>query len=392
MSFNETVLIAGAGIGGLALGDALQRAGIKYEIFERAATMREVGAGILVQAGAMRALRQLGLEANVLNAGYALERGTGQNVAGTVLSTTPFADLGAPTVAIHRGRLHTVLLGALDAQRLHLGRAVRGFEQDEQGVRAVFEDGSRSTSGGLLVGADGLRSAVRAQLFGDSAPRYAGYTSYRGVAPCAGLAPKEIIEIWGRGLRFGAVSLGPDETYWFAVANAPAGERDADPRATVLTRFARFAEPVLSIVRATPAEAVFRTDIEDRPPIATWSRDRVTLLGDAAHPTTPNLGQGGSMAIEDAVVLAHCLSLSATLPDALVAYEHARVARTMTIVNASFRFGRLAQMENGFACWLRDLALRSTPQSVIRRQMRENAAFSLPELPSAQHIRMLPNP
>jgi 2-polyprenyl-6-methoxyphenol hydroxylase-like FAD-dependent oxidoreductase len=378
MSFDETVLIAGAGIGGLALGAALQRARIRYEIFERVTTLREVGAGILVQAGAMRALRHIGLESEVVSLGCQLERGTGRNVAGALLSTTPFAGLGAPTVAIHRARLHSALLGALDKDRVHLGRKIQSFVQDEHGVRALFEDGSRSPVGGLLIGADGLRSAVRGQLLGDAPPRYAGYTSWRGIAPSAGLVPsKEILEIWGRGLRFGAVSLGPAETYWFAVANAPAGEPDADRRATVLARFAHFSGPALALVRATPAESVLRTDIEDRAPIASWSRERVALLGDAAHPTTPNLGQGGSMAIEDAVVLSHCLSTHASVRDALAAYERARVARTTAIVNASWRFGRVAQMEGRLSCWLRDLTLRSTPQSVIRRRLLESASFSL---------------
>jgi 2-polyprenyl-6-methoxyphenol hydroxylase-like FAD-dependent oxidoreductase len=134
---------------------------------------------------------------------------------------------------------------------------------------------------------------------------------------------------------------------------------------------------VLGLVRATPAESVLRTDIEDRKPIPSWSRGRVSLLGDAAHPTTPNLGQGGSMAIEDAVVLAHCLSKNAAAEDALAAYELCRVARTCAIVDASWRFGRLAQAEGRLSCWLRDLALRATPQKVIRSQLLENASFSL---------------
>ncbi len=154
MSFDETVLIAGAGIGGLALGVALQQARIKYEIFERVAILREAGAGILVQAGAMRALRHIGLEAEVMSLGCELERGTGRNVAGTLLSTAPFDELGAPTVAIHRCRLHSALLGGLEKEHVHLGRTIRGFEQDEHGVRARFDDGGRSSVGGLLIGAD----------------------------------------------------------------------------------------------------------------------------------------------------------------------------------------------------------------------------------------------
>src|SRR4051794_38637776 len=118
MSFHETVLIVGGGIGGMALGLALQHAQIKYEIFERASALRGAGAGILVQAGAMRALRHIGMEAEVVSLGCELARGTGRNVAGTLLSTTPLHELGAPTVAIHRGRLQSALFAALDKGHL----------------------------------------------------------------------------------------------------------------------------------------------------------------------------------------------------------------------------------------------------------------------------------
>ncbi|MEO8978931.1 MAG: FAD-dependent monooxygenase [Polyangiaceae bacterium] len=378
MSIDGTVLIAGAGIGGLALGCALQRAGIEFEIFERASTLSDRGAGILVQAGAMQALRHIGLDSLVANAAHELWCGTAKNVAGKLLSTTRLDELPAPTVAIHRGVLQSTFLGTLENSRIHTGKAIAGFEQDESGVRALFEDGTPSSSGALLIGADGLRSAVRRQLLGDGAPRYAGYTSWRGIAPLGGLTPEhEILEIWGRGLRFGIVPLGPAESYWFAVANSAAGEVDVDSRAAVLQRFAHFSDPVLALVQATPSDRILRTDIQDRKPVRSWSLGRVALLGDAAHPTTPNLGQGGGMAIEDAVVLAHCLSSSVGVPDALAAYEARRVARTAAVVNASWQFGRLAQLDGRASCWLRDLALRATPRSVIERRLREDAHFSL---------------
>ncbi|HEX2673424.1 MAG TPA: FAD-dependent monooxygenase [Polyangiaceae bacterium] len=212
---------------------------------------------------------------------------------------------------------------------------------------------------------------------GDTPLRYAGYTSWRGVAPVGRLSPAhEAIELWGRGLRFGIVPIADDETYWFAVANAPAGETDAE-RATQLERFASFGEPARALLEATPAERILRTDIHDRAPVPTWSKGRVALLGDAAHPTTPNLGQGGCMAIEDAVVLAHGLGKHSTLADALRAYERKRVAHTSKIVTASWQFGRLAQLEGSFTTWLRDFALRVTPESQVRARLRENAQFSL---------------
>jgi 2-polyprenyl-6-methoxyphenol hydroxylase-like FAD-dependent oxidoreductase len=371
-----TVLIAGAGIGGLALGCALQRVGIPFEIFERAPSLGVAGAGIVMQTAAMLALRHIGLDEAVARAGHELKRGTGKTAAGVVLSSTPLDEFGAPSIAIHRARLQATLLGAVDASHVHTGRELTGFEQDPHTVHALFGDGSRA-SGALLVGADGLHSATRRQLLGDTPLRYSGYTSWRGVAPVGGLSPAhEVIEIWGRGSRFGIVPIADDETYWFAVANGPAGETGAE-RAMLLDRFESFGEPARALLEATPAERIFRTDIHDREPLSTWSKGRVSLLGDAAHPTTPNLGQGGCMAIEDAVVLAHCLDKQATLVDALKAYEQKRVAHTSKMVAASWQFGRIAQLEGSFVRWLRDLALRATPQSQVRSRLRENARFSL---------------
>lgn len=375
MPNHGTVLIAGAGIGGLALGCALQKAGIAFEIFERAPSFDNVGAGIVMQTAAMLALRHLGLDEAVARAGHELKRGTGKNAAGAVLSSTQLDEFDAPSIAIHRARLQATLLGAIDATHVHTGREVVGFEQDSHAVHALFSDGSRA-SGALLIGADGLHSATRRQLLGDTPLRYAGYTSWRGVAPVAAANPHEVFEIWGRGLRFGIVPIADDETYWFAVANAPAGEKDAQ-RGMLLQRFAGFGESARAILAATPEERIFRTDISDRKPVSTWSQGRVSLLGDAAHPTTPNLGQGGCMAIEDAVVLAHCLGKHDTFTSALQAYERKRVPHTTKIVDASWQFGRIAQLEGGFTTWLRDLALRATPQSQIRARLRENAQFSL---------------
>ncbi len=377
MPSDGKILIAGAGIGGLALGAALQQAGKEFEIFERAPSLGAAGAGIVMQTSAMLALRHLGLDSEVARAGHELRRGTGKNASGRVLHTVRLDEFGAPSIAIHRARLQATLLAAVDASRVHGGSELVGYEEDDEGVHAQFKEGTRAT-GALLVGADGLHSVVRRQLLGGTPLRYAGYTSWRGVAPVAGLSPEhEVIELWGRGLRFGIVPIADHETYWFAVANAPAGAADLDLQATVLERFACFGEPARALVEATPAARILRTDIHDRKPVSTWSKGSVTLLGDAAHPTTPNLGQGGCMAIEDAVVLAHCLAKHEQLADALKGYEQKRVAHTAKIVNASWQFGRVGQLDGRFATWLRDLALRATPQSQIRSRLRENAAFSL---------------
>jgi 2-polyprenyl-6-methoxyphenol hydroxylase-like FAD-dependent oxidoreductase len=375
------VLVVGAGIGGLVFARALERAGFEASLFERAPAFSPVGAGLLVQAGAMLALRRLGLDDAVFAGGSEVSLGMGLTSTGKVLKSTSMTflkdEVGARVVAIHRAKLHEIFAGALERTKVSLAKQCVGFDDDGAGVTLRFADGS-SERGGLLVGADGIHSAVRRQLFGDEPPRYAGYTSWRGIAPRPpGVEPGRVAEIWGRGLRFGFAAVDAGSVYWFAVANAEEGGRDDDARKAVIERFRDFCEPVMALVEATPQERVFRTDICDRPPIASWSRGRVTLIGDAAHPTTPNLGQGGCMAIEDAVTLAHCLATSDSHEAAYAAYERLRVARTTRVVEASWKFGRIAQLEGTVSTALRNFAMRLTPASVVKKQILEAAEFRL---------------
>jgi 2-polyprenyl-6-methoxyphenol hydroxylase-like FAD-dependent oxidoreductase len=181
--------------------------------------------------------------------------------------------------------------------------------------------------------------------------------------------------MWGRGLRFGMAGIGHGETYWFAVANGPEGEREDDPLEAVRGRFRVFGSSVPELITATPRERVFRTDIHDRDPVAGWWRGRVVLLGDAAHPMTPDLGQGGCQAIEDAVVLAAALDREPSHEAAFDRYEKERIERTSWIVAESRRFGRIGQMSNGLAVGMRNLALRLTPQGALRARMLRTVQF-----------------
>jgi 2-polyprenyl-6-methoxyphenol hydroxylase-like FAD-dependent oxidoreductase len=381
MRLDGPVLIIGAGIGGLTLASALVRRGFECRLFERAGELAPAGAGILVQTGALLALRTLGLDAAVSAQGQDVRLGLLTTERGRLLQRTSMSflrdELGAATVAIHRARLQEVLLAGRAAVPVELGAELASYEMDEGGVTAIFADGRRER-GALLVGADGLHSAVRRSLLGESPLRYAGYTSWRGVADLSGAMPAhEVTEMWGPGARFGFADIGRGETYWFAVLNAPDGERESNSLEFVTRHFASWAAPVPELLAQTRPERVFRTDIHDRRPVSSWSRGRVTLLGDAAHPTTPNLGQGGSMAIEDAVVLAHALDRAPAITDALADYERRRVARTARIVEASFRFGKLAQLQNRLAIFFRNALFRLTPEGIVQKELRRAAEFAL---------------
>jgi 2-polyprenyl-6-methoxyphenol hydroxylase-like FAD-dependent oxidoreductase len=375
------ILIAGAGIGGLTLAVALQRRGVPVTILERETEMRLAGSGLALSPNAMVALGQLGVAESVERAGAAIAKSAILDSSGRPLGAefdvaTLAKELGAPIVALHRARLHDVLLQAAGPGIVRTGVTAVRYECSADHVTVICTDGTRMQAD-LLVGADGLRSAIRAQLIGDGDPVYAGYTSWRGVTPAGAVPmPRRMSESWGRGERFGIVEIGGEQIYWFAVANAPAGGQDDDVKQELLARFGSWHSPIATVIERTPATSILRTDITDRRPVTRWHDHRVVLLGDAAHPMTPNLGQGAGQAIEDAAVLDRCLAMTDNVDEAVARYEARRIARANGIVRGSRNLGALAQLQNPIAVWMRNAALRLTPASVGLRQARNLMRFS----------------
>jgi len=373
------ILIAGAGIGGLTLAVALKRRGVPVTILEREPEIRPAGAGLALSPNAMVALGHLGVAESVERAGALIAKSaildsTGRTLGAEFDVGQLAKELGAPIVALHRARLHEVLLGAAGPGIVRTGVSVVRYECAENHVTVVCSDGTKML-GDLLVGADGLRSAIRAQLIGDGDPDYAGYTSWRGVTPAGAVpTPARMSESWGRGERFGIVGIGFDQIYWFAVANAPRGGRDQDVKRELLARFGDWHSPIAALIERTPDAAILRTDISDRRPVTRWHERRVVLLGDAAHPMTPNMGQGAGQAIEDAAVLDRCLATD-TIDAALRRYETLRVARANSIVRGSRTLGALGQLQHPLAVWIRDAALKLIPASVGLRQARKLMRF-----------------
>ncbi len=370
------IVIAGAGIGGLTLGCALARAGLPFVIFERAAELRPAGAGIALSQNAFAALAHLGLEQPARAAGKALGQAVICDQTGRTLIAAKGPSVGG-TVAMARSDLQTVLLDSLGGL-VETGRAVRGYRARPGGVLVEMEDGEEIKAD-LLVGADGLHSTVRAIMRGREPLRYAGYTSWRAIVEGVPLPNEEhATESWGIGQRFGVAAIGGGRVYWFAVADAPAGQADGpDPRPALLARFAGWHDPVERLIAATPPARVLRTDIHDRPPIDRWIEGYVTLLGDAAHPMTPNLGQGGCQAIEDAVVLASALARFGEVQPALLHYQKRRLARANGFVVRSWRFGQLAHLRAAPMRWLRDHALRAMPATLTARAATRDLQFRL---------------
>lgn len=355
-------LIIGGGIGGLAAAIALRDIGWDVKVFERAGAQREVGAGISIWANGMRALDRLGLADAIRATHPPIASGGVYTWRGKPILTESAEALeqrvGEVSVVLHRADLLALLSQAAGAAQVHLGSACVQVRQDVTGVTATFADGTEAT-GDVLIGADGIRSVVRASLFGDGEPCYAGYTAYRAVTPFDG-ALSMPGEYWGPGARFGIAPLDDGRVYWFATRNAPSGEHlpPAEVHALLRERFAGWAAPIPDLLAATDAAAILQHDITDRPPLARWSQGRVTLLGDAAHPMTPNLGQGACQALEDAVALADVLRDQADISTALHQYEQTRIPRTSQITRQARQIGQIGQWNNPLACRLRDTLLR----------------------------------
>ncbi|HEY2381564.1 MAG TPA: FAD-dependent monooxygenase [Terriglobia bacterium] len=366
------IIVVGGGIGGLTTAIALRRVGIDVDVYERAPELGEVGAGIALAVNALRALSVLGLAGELQSEGIVPLQGGLRRPDGTVLASMAAGELAQNlgTVAVvHRAELLALLMRHVEPGCIHLGMRCVEVRQDLSGVTARFDTGETVRADGL-VAADGLRSTVRAQLFDSPAVRYAGYTAWRTVVKSSD-AGTTMGETWGRGRRFGIIPMAKGRVYWFAVKNAPEGQRDpsSGTKSVLAGLFRGWHWPVEALIAASSDDCILRNDIYDIDPLPQLVRGRVALLGDAAHAMTPNLGQGACQAIEDSVVLAVCLKSVDPIEKALLQYERRRLSRSRRIQLWSRRLGKAAQLENPILCGIRDFAMRMTPKKASLQQL-----------------------
>lgn len=370
------VIIIGGGIGGHTLAVALQRAGIEAQVFERAAVMSEVGAGLGIWANAVRVLDSLGIGNRFRKIGLPLRRGEIVSSRGRVLTTIDMDSLTRGDVAgcyiVHRAELLDAIASQTASDTAHTGMECVEIKQTAKSVSALFKNG-QSAEGDVLVGADGINSVVRATLWGDEPLRYSGQTCYRGVARIPPIDPQVVREIGGPGLRCAVCPIDAHRVYWWAALNADPGQPDSPKtrQEFLLEKYRGWPFGITDFIAATPSESILHNDLVDRRPLRQWSRGRVTLIGDAAHPTTPNLGQGACMAIEDAPVLTQALISQTTVEDAFREYESRRVKPTAAIIRDSWRFGQLARWQHPVAVQVRELFFRAIPTFLLKRSLRQ---------------------
>jgi 2-polyprenyl-6-methoxyphenol hydroxylase-like FAD-dependent oxidoreductase len=367
------IAVIGGGIGGLTAAVALARKGLAAEVYERAPVLEEVGAGVGLWPNALTALTPIGLAGKVAQLAVKLDGQGIKRPDGAWLLCIPGEVMaqrwGAGFVLVHRAELQQLLAAELGPSVIHLGARCTGFEDSGQAVTAHFADG-RKVEADVLVGADGVHSAVRAQLFGPAALRYRGYTAVRSITPAGSVPlPRDGIETWGQGARFGLGPTSGDRVIWYAMWNAPAGAHDAgDTTARLRELYGGWHEPIPAIIDATPAAAMIRNDIYDRRPARTWSQGRVALIGDAIHPMTPDLAQGACQAILDATTLATCLAASPDTAAAIRDYQQRRWRNAAAATLMARNMGAMGQWKRHTVCTARNTLIRSIPLSLQLRQ------------------------
>ncbi len=358
MSERRRILIAGGGIGGLTAAGLLLLAGHDVQVFEQAPELGEVGAGIQLSANATHVLRHLGILDQLLAVSVRPLRtefrlhDTAEVVSQIQLGDSHEQRFGAPYLQLYRPDMLRILearVRALAPTAIHLGKPLRGYEEDETGVTLRFADGS-GARGDMLIGADGIKSVVRAQMHGVEPANFTGNVAWRVMVRAERLPSdfqppifvnwmgpdKHMVVYWVRGgelLNFVGCVERPEWTQEGWAIRAPWDDLKAD--------FAGFHRDVQTMIDAADKANCFCWALNNRPRLKFWSTDRATLLGDSAHPTLPYMAQGAVMAIEDAAVLMRALATFSELATALKAYELTRIDRTARIVNESTEHARL---------------------------------------------------
>lgn len=368
----KKVTIIGAGIGGLTLAIALKQKGIQGNIFESAHEIKPVGSGILMANNAMQIFKKLGIEKKIENAGHKVYIMSITEEKLKPLSTVDLsgyeAKFGVPTVAIHRAELQRILAEEVGNENIALSKRLAGIEQGDR-IALRFEDNTTDYCN-ILLAADGIKSVVRNQLFNETEIRDTKQVCWRGVVEME-LDKKydhTIVEAWGKGKRFGFAKISTNKIYWFAVLNV---ELFREGEMAIENYFKEFHPDILKMISTTRQEDIIYTKITDLKPISKWYNKNICLLGDAAHASTPNMGQGACQAIEDAYTLGQLFTSNQPVEKVFQEYESLRIKRAQNIVNHSWELGKTGHIKSTVGVWLRNAYMYIWGKSFINKQLEQ---------------------
>ncbi|TDX86797.1 FAD-dependent monooxygenase [Epilithonimonas xixisoli] len=363
-----SISIIGGGIGGLTLGNVLKQHHIDFKIYESAPEIKPVGAGIAMAGNAMQIFDKLGLKEKIENAGTKMQALiiTDENLK--TISKTDVLKLESKynvcNIAIHRAELQKVLSENI-SENIILNKRLSTIEKKEN-YHLTFEDKTEIESE-IIFGADGVKSLIRNQILKSGEIREAKQKCWRGILT------KEIpekyshnaYEMWGKGKRFGFVKIKENTLYWYALVNEKFYSKDID----LLETFKEFHPDILEMIGKTSKENIILNDIIDLKPIENWTAENLCLIGDSAHATTPNMGQGGCQAVEDAYIIGKLLETEKDWNKVFYQFEKIRKSKVNHIVKMSWTLGKVAQWEN--LTGLRNFVFRNIPESVNQKQMEK---------------------
>ena len=368
--------IIGAGIGGLTTALAFERKEIPYQIFEKAPELNEVGAGIWLAPNALQVLESLKVLKDVFDKGNSIDRITiGKSDLSPISdSNQDFikAKFGFTTIAIHRADLQKLLFDKIPKEKIFLNKGFHSFKElNSENIEVMFDDNT-SIETKYLIGADGINSKVRNQLFPESCTRYSGQTCWRGVVEIE-LDKKYAhrgFELWGNQIRFGISKISRNKVYWFAVILAEKNSKEDTSlvKEKLLELFSNFHPLILDLISKTEVNQIIKSDINDLKSLSKWYKNNVCLIGDAAHATTPNMGQGGAQAIEDAYYLSNLISGNIN-ENIFELFQKKRQNKVSLVVNQSWSTGKMAHWKYGQN--VRNFLIKNMPKRIIEKKMIE---------------------
>lgn len=374
---NKEIAIIGGGIAGLTFSICMRNSDYQCHIFEKETEFREVGAAISVFPNALWVMKELGLLDEILANSGKVKEVYLKTASGKVLTKTE-PDYDLPMICMHRADLQRILLKHTTAN-LYNNFSLKSINTLTKGKTEITFENGEVKNFDAVIGADGIHSVVRKYIINDGDSVYRGYNIWRGVCETdfnIGYGS----ETYGKGKRVGIVPLKDGKYGWWATFNEDF-MKDDQPEGTKQKLERLFGDwhfPIPELINAT--DNILKNSSSDRVPQKGWTKGMVTLLGDAAHPTTPNLGQGGCIAIEGAYILSKAVKKYGLSADAFSRYEHLQFKRSKTVMEESLRLGKIGQIENPLVIFFRNLTFKLMPARIVMKLMDKFFSYKVTEL------------
>lgn len=368
------IAIVGGGISGLSTAVALQKKGIAVDIYEKNAEFTGPDTGMVLSGNAIRSFYIMGLGGQLLSSGITSDCCSLKSDSGQLITRFDYQgpDHIPNYLFIQRSVLYKMLADALVPGSLHFGKQLVDFSQDSKAVTLSFKDGSKAVAD-CLIACDGGNSPIRKRLLPGSGLSFSGYACWRGYIDYPPVKDISFSETWGPRGRFGMAPLPGNRLYWYAFKKYVSGKQDMANWTSIdlLFNFFYYHDPIQQILESTSPENIIYDELYVLKPLEQFHFDKILLLGDSAHASIPNIGQGASHAIEDAIYLSKCLSTEESVEKAFSLYGRQRLKRIQLISSEMKIYGKAAQIDFPALCSIRNKLLQLAPASYHNEKLRK---------------------